>query len=125
MQPDQVKFEISFEDEAPQDVYTALQEVGADEVKEVTQRGLTGVEFVIVGVVIASAVCSIVGKVLRLWKCGVIVDARGVKVTTEKDCKLPRGTVLIVNRDGTEVTLHEPSDQQLTDLIGKLASGKS
>ena len=84
-----------------------LKEVGATDVEELKQRGITGVDFVILGVLVVSTVSRLAIKFIRMWKCGVIVDTRGSKVVVEKNCDLPRGSVLLIKADGTEATLRK------------------
>lgn len=48
--------------------------------EQVNQRGFTGVEVVIVGILLANALTNLVIRLSPLWKCGVLVDARGSRV---------------------------------------------
>jgi hypothetical protein len=118
-----LKLDISFEDEAPDDLLAILADVGAQDIKQVRQRGFTGIEIVIVGILVANALANLTIRLSRLWKCGVVVDARGPRVLTKKNCALPRGTVLVINRKGTELKLHEPSELQQETLLKHLAQG--
>ncbi len=120
-----LKVEISFRDEAPEEVMSVLKEVGADKVKPVDEHGILEGALVYVGVLVASSLANLVIKLLPLWKCGVIVDARASTILTQKNCDLPRGTVLVINPDGTRSTLERPSELDLKSLIGKMALGKS
>jgi len=125
MNNDHFNVEIGFEGEARDDVLSALRELGASDLIEVQQRGITGIDDVILAVVIGSALTSLLAKVLRLWKCGVIVDTRRTKVFIEKNCDLPRGSVLVIGLDGTVATLHEISNEQLEELVRSLTTDKS
>lgn len=116
--------EVSFKDENPLDVMTILEKVSAQNVENVSQRGLTGIEFVIVGTLAVSALSNLILKLLPLWKCGVIVDARGKKIVTKKNCDLPQGTVLVIHPDGTEAQLNQPADIDMKSLIAELLPGK-
>lgn len=122
---DSISIRIAFTDEDPDEVLSALKEAGAEDVEQVQQRGLTGIEFVVIGVLVAKALTALVIRLAPLWKCGVLVDARGSRVRTEKNCDLPRGSVLFIGKDGAESTLHEPSEPELKSLIGRLLSGAS
>jgi hypothetical protein len=117
--------DVSFKDEAPEEVMAILNEIGAEQVEQVQQRALTGVEFVVLAILAANALANLVIKLLPLWKCGVVVDARGPRVLTRKNCDLPRGTVLVIHKDGTETKLHKPSGLELASLISKLFPGKA
>jgi hypothetical protein len=55
---------------------------------------------------LADSLANLIIRLSPLWKCGVIVDARGARVLTKKDCDLPKGTVLVIAPDGTESKLH-------------------
>jgi methyl coenzyme M reductase subunit C-like uncharacterized protein (methanogenesis marker protein 7) len=48
-----LKVDVSFTDEPADDTLSIVQEVGAQNVKQVVQRGFTGIEIVIVGVFLA------------------------------------------------------------------------
>jgi hypothetical protein len=116
-----LKVEVSFQDELPKQVGSILKDVGATNVKELRQHGLTGIETVLVGILVTSSLANLVIKLQRLWKCGVVVDARGSTVLTKKDCDLPRGTVLVISPNGVESKLHEPSELQIKSLIAEVA----
>ncbi|QHG19714.1 hypothetical protein [Nostoc sp. ATCC 53789] len=116
---------VSFQDEDSQEVISVLQEVGAEEIQEIKQRGATGIEVVILGIIAAYALTNFITKILRLWKCGVVVDARGTPILTTKNCDLPPGSVLFISQEDTKLQLNEPSEFQISDLILKLFNGSS
>ena len=113
--------DVSVDGEDEKQVMALLKEVGARDVERLRQSGLTGVEIVLVGVLVASALSNLVIKLLPLWKCGVVIDARGSRVVTEKNCDLGRGTVLVLKSDGTQATLHEPSQVEMGAVLSSLA----
>lgn len=117
--------DVAVMDESPEDIQTALKEVGAENVKEVKQRGFTGIEIVVVGTLVANALANLIIRLTPLWKCGVIVDARGSRVLTKKDCDLPRGTVLVISPDGTQSKFHQPSEIDSGSLIKAYLGSKS
>jgi hypothetical protein len=119
MAQETLQVKIEFHDEAAQDVRSALEAVGAADIDEREQRGAVGLATVLTCVLVAAALVDLVTKLLRLWRSGLVVDARGPKVLVEKRRELPRGTVLVLSPDGTESKLHEPSSQQLDALIKK------
>ena len=121
-----LEIEISFQGEDVKEVISALEEVGAEDIEEIKQLRMTGVvEIAVVGVIVVYALTNLLIKLLRLWKCGVVVDARGTTIFTEKNCDLPRGSVLIISSDGTESQLNEPSELQINDLISQLIESDS
>ena len=76
--------DISFEDEASEDIIVALKDIGGENVQQVRQRGFTGIETVIAAVLVVTALTDLVIRLSRLWKCGIIVDARGSRILTKK-----------------------------------------
>lgn len=110
--------EIVFDGEDQQELEELLRQAGATGVEEVTEAGLLPIVGVAVAAVIGlSGLANVVMKVSRLWKCGVVVDARSSIIKTEKNCALPRGTVLVFATDGSEHTLHEPSEVEVADVV--------
>ena len=119
------RVEVSFKDEPPNRVSALLNEVGATDVKQAQQRGLTGIEIVFVGMLFADTLANLVIKLTPLWKCGVVVDARGSTILTKKDCNLPRGSVLVFSPDGTKAELHQPSEIDIQSVIKAAVANKS
>jgi hypothetical protein len=125
MEEKTVMVEVSFTDEESSEVISLLEEVGAKDIQEGEERGFAGVALVVVGILVVNALVNLVMKLLRLWQCGVIVDASGSTISTQKNCDLPRGTVLVLNPDGTQSKLHEPSELEIGPLIKALILGNS
>ena len=119
-----LRIRVAFTDESVDEVKSALQESGAEELKEVAQRGFTGLEFVIFGLIVSQGLTALVMKLTQLWKCGVVVDARGATVVTQRNCDLPRGSVLIISADGTQTKLEKPSEVDIATLIKSLLPSK-
>jgi hypothetical protein len=113
---DRLSVKVSFEDESYADVTAVLREAGGEDIKRARGLGVTGAEVILVLLAI-SALTNVVIKLTRLWKCGVVVDARGDTVVTRKDCNLPAGSVLVISKDGQESKLHEPSEVELKKLL--------
>ncbi len=122
--PDALEVKILFDDEAPQGVTAALKEVGATDIEEVRQRGFIDAGIVILAVIAIQALANLIISLVSLWKCGVMVDARGDKVHVEKNCDLPRGSVLVIDRDGTKSTLERPSEVQMKGILDALRAAK-
>jgi hypothetical protein len=116
---DQLNVKISFRDEPREQVRAALEDVGATEVHEIPQLGMIGIDDVIMVALALSALVGLIAKIIRIWSCGVVVDARGEKVLIKKECDLPRGTVLVIAKDGTKSTLHEPAEAVISEIIKK------
>ena len=100
-----------------------LQQADAADVNQVRQRGMTGIEVVLVAVLATRAVSEIIERVSRLWKCGVVIDTRGSRLLTEKNCDLPRGDVVIIQAAGEQVTLHEPANLDIAALLSAVHKG--
>jgi hypothetical protein len=116
--------EIVFADEELEAVRAILEEEGAEQVSEVEESDLLpAVAIVIAASIALIALCNIVIKLSRLWACGVVVDARGTIIHTEKNCDLPRGDVLVFSQDGTKHTLHEPKEADLRSVIEAAVGG--
>jgi hypothetical protein len=113
----ELKLDLSFKDEDSKQAMSILEEVGASNLEEIKQRGMTGIEIVIFGVLATSALGNLVIKLTPLWKCGIIVDARESPVVTKKDSALPRGSVLVISKDGVQTKLDRPTDIQIAELI--------
>ena len=110
--------EFSFSEEETETLLKILEEEGASNVEEIAEQDFLPVVGVIIAAAIGlSALANVVIKLLRVWKCGLIVDARGPIVHTEKNCDLPRGTVLVFSPCGTEHKLYEPKDEDIAALI--------
>lgn len=115
--------EFAFADEDLAALKELLEEEGAEEIGDTEDSELLPGILVVVGVVIAVvALTNVIIKLSRLWKCGIIVDARTDVLRTQKDCDLPRGTVVVLERDGTKHSLHEPSESDLGGLIKAVAA---
>lgn len=121
----QLELYLSFRNEGIEQARSSLGVVGATNIERIVQSGATGVEITFIATLASYALSNLIMKLLPLWKCGVIVDARGAKVTTAKDCNLPPGTVLIISKCGTQTKLDRPSDLQLEPLIKAAASQQS
>lgn len=113
---DQFEIEFLFEDEPHGAVMDLLREAGAEQIAYKNEVGFSGGE-VILAVLAAELMTNVVIKLSRLWNCGIIVDARGSKVKTKKDCGLPRGAVLIISSKGMQVELKEPTELNLDPLL--------
>jgi hypothetical protein len=125
MNQQQLEVEITFRDEEPRALHAKLEEAGATDIQEAQQKGIVGIGSLYLAILGLGGLVSLVYAIVRLWSCGVIVDARGAKVLIEKNCDLPRGTVLVISKDGTKSELHEPSAEQLNQLIKLAASSEA
>lgn len=120
-----LQFSFVFIDEEIGAVTALLEEADAASISQVEQRGMTGVELIIFAVLATRAASEIISKLSRMWKCGVIVDTRGTRVVTEKNCDLPRGDVMIISTDQDRVTLHEPAKSDIESLLRTLPGASS
>jgi hypothetical protein len=120
-----IDVDVVFDDEDSADVVALLNEVGATNVKDDAPHAFTGAEILIVGIVLAQALVTLVTRIARIWKCGVILDARTSPVTVQKNCDVPRGTMVIVKGDGSEVTLDKPSEEDVTAILKGWLPGRA
>ena len=116
--------EVSFSDENQTEVEAVLKDAGATSLRTSKPAGFTGLELVILGAVAAPTIGNLILKLSKLWKCGAVVDARKSKIVTEKNCDLPRGTVLVIGPDGVQSKLHEPSELEVKSLLETLLKSK-
>ena len=95
-----------------------MRAAGATEVEEITEEGILPLAaLLIAGVVALSALANIVIKLSRLWKCGVIVDARLGTPQVRKDCALPRGAVIVLTGKDERAEFNEPSQVEISDAL--------
>ena len=116
--------DITTMDESSAEIAAALKQAGAQEVTELSERGFTGIEIVFACVLAANALANLIIRLFPLWKCGMVVDARGERVLTKKDCDLPRGTVLLISPDNTQTKFQTPTEGDLTPLIKAFTGSK-
>jgi hypothetical protein len=115
-----VEIDVTF---TPQDendeneTFTAVESGAPGAIRRVEERGLTGVEIALIGLVSIQAFAAIITRLSRQWHAGVIVDARGSKVRTTRDATVPRGVVIMIRNDGVRTEMHEPQDEQLLSTI--------
>jgi len=126
---ERIAIELTFRGEPEEDARAALAEAGADGVVARPSLGITGVEELLVGFLLVERCAALITRLVRLWKCGVVVvvDKDNKKVLTEKNCDIPRGSVLLVHPDGTQVTLQEPGEPQISNWFAaafKAVAGK-
>ena len=127
---DRIAVELTFKGESEAEAQSVLSEAGAENVETRQSRGFTGIEVVMIGLLLADGASKLIERLARTWRCGVVVtvDAGGKKVTTEKNCDLPRGSVLLVHPDGTQLTLQEPASGEVSSWFKdafKAVAGKA
>jgi hypothetical protein len=114
---DDVSIDVSLQDENPAAIRKMLQEAGAQQITEASVRGLTGVEECLFAIMGVQALANLVIRLLPLLKSGVIVDARGSKMTIRKDNRLPPGSVTTITKAGAKSTVHQPAEVALSNLL--------
>lgn len=117
-----LSIQVRFQDEDVDQAKAALTSEGAGELKYVAQKGAVGIETLMLAILAAQGLANLLIVYLRLWKCGVIVDTRGPKVEVEKNCDIPRGSVMIVSGKDTRTLLDKPTPFQLEAMIKSLMS---
>lgn len=111
---------ISFDDEDVNKVEKVLAELQPAAKTTIPGEGLVVSTTIILAVFTLTALVNLVIRLSRIWKCGIIVDCREKEITTQKNCDLPRGQVLVITRDGEKVTLDNPSEVDLKPFLEKL-----
>jgi hypothetical protein len=119
-----VTVDIALGQDSPSDVLALLQKLEAQNVKQVKQRTLNGIETIVAGVLLLKRLATLIVRVLPLWNCGVVVDARGSRILTEKNCDLPRGTVLVIHPDGRQSKADKPTEAEMESLVSDFAPKK-
>ena len=87
--------EFAFADEDIAELRGVLEQEGVDEIGEADDSEFLPGILVVIAVV---ALTNVIIKLSRLWKCGIVVDARTDVLRTQKDCDLPRGTVIVLEK---------------------------
>ncbi len=75
-----------------------------------------------IGVPTAAAIAVIVSYLYKAFHCGVLMDLSGDKPVISKNPDLPRGSVLIIRRDGTQEIRESLSVDQIAALLKGLLS---
>jgi len=116
---DRIEIELAFRGEPEEEIKAILGETGANQIEGRSQVGFTGIETVLVCFLLITQTANLVGRLARLFKKGVVVavSADGRKVSIEKNDDIPRGSVLLVRPDRTQVTLEEPTEMQLESWL--------
>jgi hypothetical protein len=115
--PNDTNIDLSLESEDPEIIRKMLEEAGARNVSQVSERGLTGVEITLLAIMAIQALANLIIRLSPLLKSGIIVDVRGSKVRIRKDKALPRGDVLVITKKGEKSTLHQPSEAKISTLL--------
>jgi hypothetical protein len=112
---DRIEVSLTFMGEPVEDLRATLDQVGANKVEAPPSLGVIGIETVLVCSLLAGQVAQLIYWIVTSWKSGVVVvlGADGKTISTEKNSDLPPGSVLLVRPDGTNATLHKPSQLQL------------
>ena len=114
--------QVLFQDEDVDQSKLIMEEAGVEGVHEVRQRGMTGVETLILGAITIKLLAELTIKLVNSWKCGMIIDTRGGTVQQTKNCDLPSGSVIILTEAGDEAMLERPSETDLAKLFREMLS---
>ena len=115
--PDDVSIDLFLEGEDTAAMRKMLEDSGARQISRVSQRGLTGIEELLLAIIAAQALANLIIRLLPLMNTGVMVDARGSKVSIRKDRSLPNGSVIVITKSGEKSTFHEPSEVTISNLL--------
>jgi hypothetical protein len=111
---------ISFKNEDANEVERLIAELQGVDKETIPGKGLVDPATLILVLFTATALVNLVITISRMWKCGIIVDCRDKEITTQKNCDLPRGQVLVITKEGEKVTLDNPSEADLKPFVEKL-----
>jgi hypothetical protein len=111
-----VELEILFRDERVEDLKSVLTDSGAAGIQSRSERGWAELEWVLGCTIALSTLANLVIRLLPLWKCGVIVDARGAKISVQKSCDVPAGSVLAFTQGG-EMRFYKPTTLEINSLL--------
>lgn len=112
------KFSIPVEDDEAAELLIAVREAGAVDVEQSEKRGISGFEVVVLGAIALPALANFFAHLNERWRSGVRVDARTERLTVRKDRELPRGSVLVVTKEGSQLyRAGEMSTPDLKDLF--------
>jgi hypothetical protein len=99
-----------------------LKREGADAAIPTEGRRGIAVIPIILGAIAVIGLAKAIKSFIDDMKVGMVIDARGEKVTVTKDNSLGRGTVLLINKDGS-LRLENPDSEKLSDLIKGAVGG--
>jgi hypothetical protein len=119
-----LRVDVSLGTEPPERVLAILRELDATNIEQIKERGLGGTETVVAGILLAKGLANLIVRLLTMWQCGVVVDARTSRISTERNCDLPKGTVLVIDPGGVRSTIARPSAAQLQSLVDKFPAVK-
>jgi hypothetical protein len=110
------------DDDAPHEVEATLADDGCA-VERIDSRGLAPVaESVLVASVAASSLAHVLNTLRRMFRRGVLIDARDGECLIKADPALPRGMVVVRGEDGTlEIRDGEAFPAAALDLMAKSA----
>lgn len=108
------KFDIVHDEGEADAVLAAAREAGAADAEPIRQHGMSGVEWLVIGSVALPLLVNLAMKLAELWPVGVRMDMRTGRVLKTKDPDLPRGSVLVITENGSQ--LHRVKEMALPDL---------
>lgn len=79
---------------------------------------------VILGAMALVALAHVIKNLVDDLQVGVVIDARGERVVTRKDKNLPRGTVMVVSKDGESAALEQPDKETLAEAVKAAVAAK-
>ena len=116
--------DINLGTDQPDSVLAILRAVDAKNIQQVKERGLGGVETIVAGILLAKGLANLIFRLLPMWQCGIVVDARAARIRTEKKCDLPRDTVPVISPDGARSTMPQSSAPEIQARVENLARPK-
>jgi len=99
-----------------------LRQQGADaDFPSDAERGFAVVP-IILGAIAVLGLAKAIKSFIDDMKVGTVIDARGDQIKVTKDKALGRGTVVMINKDGS-LRLENPDAEKLSDIIKGAVGG--
>lgn len=118
MTDDIKQFRLSFQDEDLDAVLAAVKEAGATDAEAQSTRGMSGIELAVIGAIAVPTIVNLIIAIADRWSCGVRVDTRTGSLIGEKDCTIPRGSVLVITENDSQ--LHRADKMSMPGFEGLL-----
>ncbi|WP_411892897.1 hypothetical protein [Yoonia sp. SDW83-1] len=115
-----INFHIEASGENSDNAMQVLNEMNVTGAKSVQPLGLAATSILIIGAAALALLVNAAIRLVRLWSKGVVIDARGDTVIVKKDPALPRGTLVVISKDGERAEFDKIEDLDVTKIVASL-----